>query len=162
MKKTDLAWIAGYLEGKGFSVYVATRKRADGTRGPNGCRIAMAASYKKQPMLKRFADKIGIKVQSWNTINGFGETFEHESRPAVYTDVKRPILEINISTLNAHDLITKIAPYLSEDTLDKLEPIMKYQVSANNLKGEQTRGRVPWKKSSNMKRNFNPRWKKAA
>ena len=162
MKQTDLAWIAGYLEGKGFSVYIASRKRADGTRGPNGCRIALAASYNRQPMLKKFAEKVGVSTHFWNTINGFGENFEHDSRPAVYTDVKRPIMEVNITTLVAHDLIKRIAPYLSKATLEKLQPIMTYELSANNLKGEITRGRMSWKKSKNMARSFNSRWKKGA
>jgi hypothetical protein len=138
MKNTDLAWIAGYLEGKGFSIHMGTRKRKDGTRGPNGCKIAINATGSKLEQLRLFAIRIGRPVYTWKTRNGLGETFEHESRTAVYTDSKTPIAEVVISASVAKDLIKRITPYLSKQTLAKCDPIINYQFISNSMQKHNT------------------------
>lgn len=128
MKKHDLVWFAGFLEGRGFYLQRDNHVNRAGERG--AYRIIIKASHGKNiTAFKRAASIIGRPIAKWGFTPAFAEQFDHENRPAVFTDGRSMTFCITISCKAAQDLISNIKEYLTSETLERLEPLMSYELA---------------------------------
>jgi hypothetical protein len=128
MKHSNLVWFAGFLEGKGFHLQRDNHKNLKGERG--AYRIVIKCGNSRNiSAFKRASAIIGKPITKWGFTPAFAEPFDHENRPAIFTDGKSVTFCITISCKMAQDLIKQIKPFLTHETLDRLSPIIEYQLS---------------------------------
>jgi hypothetical protein len=128
MVQSKLIWFAGFLEGRGFYLQRDNHINLNGERGV--WRICIKAGNAKcAEAFKKVSLILNRPIAKYGFSPSFGEAFEHQNRPAVFTDGRNVTYCITISCGIAQKLIKKIKPYLTDETLERLEPITTYKLA---------------------------------
>lgn len=131
LSRDELIWIAGYIEGKGFGVHVRSRQSKSGKHSYKhyGANITISATGKsKQSGFNRLLKLIKRKTYTITHHNTFAEKFFAGHRPAQYMDGLAATSILVIETGEAQKLIKQLSPFLTSDTLQRLNPVINYKL----------------------------------
>jgi hypothetical protein len=144
----QLKWMAGYLEGRGFSIL---RGKGDvnpktGKNNNNGWRLNMrTARPDHYERFQRFARYSGATMYTSSYKQGFNGQTVVENRPAVFVDREGLSWVLYLSGVKAQELLRELKPFLCKCTLKNIELFMNYEFCQNRrergLKAYQTMAR---------------------
>src|SRR5437016_6966245 len=118
-----LAWMAGYLEGRGFQL----RNDKNNTKWSDHWVLMMnSGRAERLEAFQQFAKFTNGKIYIHGNGNGWGERFSFNNRPAVFMDGNNLSWKFYLSGTKAQALLKQLYPYFGQFTRAKVKPLLEY------------------------------------
>lgn len=144
MTKTNSAWVAGFIEGRGMFL---GRDRRKNRKRELGAFFMLSETSREEVfvMFKKFARITGATTGVSGMGRSFAEKTEIENRPAVFTDGERERFFVRLTCAKAKRVLKQIKPFLLPTTYKRFAPILSYELTslseASKRGGQTTRER---------------------
>jgi hypothetical protein len=121
-KQQRQGWLAGFLEGRGFSVRNGVHHKFSDRRDIS---LSLQTTQRsKFPLFEKFAKMTGVNFYKGDYGPAFAERTKIDNRPAVFTDGTSARWGVKLGARRSQSLIAEIGHLLHRETMEKLAPII--------------------------------------
>lgn len=121
-KQQRQGWLAGFLEGRGFSVRNGVHHKYSDRRD---IAITLQTTQpSKFPLFEKFAKMTGVNFYKGDYGPAFAERTKINGRPAVFTDGISARYMLKLGARRSQSLIGEIGHLLHKETMERLAPII--------------------------------------